>query len=178
MSTTRISKTMAEEIAKKLLEKKKDAINSNKKLLSDFATMVAKDSFKPEILTAFNKHRDYFHKVKEAYFYYHNAEKGTSAETDTITLIESIPSTHSGYRVRITIDHINYEKINLWLLQIEKLQKDYKSAFSIVVNTIINLRTPMQLKKNFPEAWDVLPKENNGTMLPMVNLDQVRSLIK
>lgn len=167
MSITKISKMLASQIAKKLLEKKLKSVEAIQTELSELATE-----------KAFKTYLDYFGSTKQCFFIYENTEQNIRSTTDLVSLNKRVPTTPKGYNLYLDLNKDDFDQIFGLQNKLDEARKDYKSSLAIVENTILNLRTALQLKKHFPEAFDALPKETNGAMLPMVNLDQVRSLIK
>ncbi|MFD2741939.1 MULTISPECIES: hypothetical protein [Sphingobacterium] len=178
MSTTRISKNLASQIAKKLLAKKLKSIQTIQTELSTLATEKALKCYKPELLKAFETYVDYFGSTKQCFFIYENTGQNIRSTTDLVSLNNRVPTTPKGYNLYLDLNLKDFHEIKDLQNKLDEARKDYKKAMAIVENTILNLRTPVQLKKHFPEAYDALPQKTIGTMLPMVNLDQVRSLIK
>lgn len=171
----RITKTVASDVAVKLLIKKMEQLDKLKIELSVKATEISFGKINLEVLEFQKKHFNYLKNVKQVEFI--SIINGTRQELGRIDLNKSIPSPNNSYYRHIELSVEEFKVFEKLINNIEFLRLEYKKTLAIVEQTIFNLRTAIQLQKHFPEAYALVPKETNGTMLPMVNLDQVRALV-
>ena len=170
--STRISKTLAEEVAKNLLKSKNDEIEDLGKVLIKICTDLASNSIDPELLKSYNKYMEFFHVSNQV------ALQNYKEDSIHVTIKEYFPCSKGQYRLWINLNDDQFDSIKKVEDTIALKSKEYKKALNIVSETIFGLRTSLQVQKHFPEAYVLLPKETNGSMLPMVNLDQVRALVQ
>lgn len=171
----RISKNLAESTALQLLAKKKEAYKMIESEMEQIATVIATNSVPKTILEASYKYKGYFKYAKSAQFIYPHTNK----ERIEVNLSHRLPFNGEGWSNTIIVSGDSDEIKKLFELdaQYDKLKSEYRQSFKIVSETIFGLKTALQVKKHFPEAFELLPKESSGTLLPMVNIDQVRALV-
>lgn len=171
----RISKSIAQDVSEKLLKEKN---NYYKLILEQFkedCTVVALKYQDPEVMRTFKLFKSYFTTRSKVCFHSYINETRVELDADIKILI---PVKDSSYRAYIDIQPNDFKRLQEQSNKLTRLKEEYKKANEVVTNTIYNLRTPIQVKKHFPEAYELLPKSTNGSMLPMVNLDQVRALVQ
>lgn len=171
----RISKTLAEQVAKKLLEKKKESYTKCHSILLLHSEKLALDYMDQDLLESFERYKEYYKQSR--YLNFFSYVNDTRVEVD-VTCDKYFPSNNSSSRIYIEISADEIKALEKIKNEIDLIKSDYNKALSIVTETIFGLKTALQVKKHFPEAFEHLPKETNGTMLPMVNLDQVRALVQ
>jgi len=171
----RISKNLAESTAEKLLAKKKEAYKAIESQMEQIATVIATNTVPKTIMEASYKYKGYFKYAKAAQFIYPHTNKSRIE----VNLSHRIPFNGEGWSNSIVISGDSDEIKKLFELdaQYDKLRSEYRQSFKIVSETIFGLKTALQVKKHFPEAFELLPKESTGSLLPMVNLNQVRALV-
>lgn len=169
-----ISKSLATDVATKLLEKKQEEYLAIKEALIKEANEIALASISPDLAKAYEKFRPYFNTTSSVMFISHINH---TREDIHIDLGVDIPHEHPWGRLCIEITKDQFLSLREKKEKYSNLKDDYKKRFNIVMETIFGLRTANQLKKHFPEAYELLPKTNTGTTLPMINLEKVRQLI-
>lgn len=171
----RITKSIAKDVAEKLLVNKLEHWDKLKEELYMKATEMALSKMNPEIMAFYNKYSNYCKKVKSVMFI--TNVNDVRKESENFSLNESIPNHGDSWYRRIEVSNEEFQFFEDLETRMELAKKEYINSLTIVEQTIFNLRTAIQLQKHFPEAYALVPKETNGTMLPMVNLDQVRALV-
>lgn len=171
----RISKNLAESTAEQLLAKKKEAYKAIESQMEQIATVIATNAVPKTVLEASYKYKGYFKYATEAHFIYPHTNK----ERIKVNLSHRLPFNGKGWSDTIIISGDSDEIKKLFELDslYDKLKSEYRQSLKIVSETIFGLKTALQVKKHFPEAFELLPKAASGTLLPMVNLDQVRALV-
>lgn len=169
----RISKDLAKDVAKKLLQGKQDLLDAKTKELQSLAYELTLSTIRNDIKEAFNK----FPKFFQTSDFVGILCKEINDDPVEIKLLKPVPS-EGNWKVYIYVSKEEYKKFEAMTAENKVKGDEIYEAKKIISNTIFGLRTALQVQKHFPEAYEFLPKESSGNTLPMLNLDQVRALIK
>lgn len=169
----RISKDLAKEVAKKLLQGKQDSLDAKSLELKNIVYDRTLSSIRDDIKEAYSKFPKFFNTSD----YVGILCKEIYDDPVEIKLPKPVPS-EGHWKVYIYVSKEEYKSFEAMANEIKAKADEIFDAKKIISNTIFGLRTALQVQKHFPEAYEFLPKESSGNTLPMLNLDQVRSLIK
>lgn len=154
-----ISKQIATEIAKKLTQKKYDALEKIKKEISEKAYEIAKADVKKDIFEMYEKNKSFF-KTSSAISFI-----GTGLNYESVTLPTPIPST-GGWNVR---KQLNDKQASVFVSLFSKrdsLKKELRELFLEIENALLSLKSYLKITAQFPEAAKYLPiKENKELMI-------------
>jgi len=171
----RISKDLAKEVAKKLLQGKQDLLDAKNLKLKNLAYDRTVSTIRDDIKEAYSKFPKFFNTSDFVAILC----KENHDDPVEIKLPKPVPS--EGYwkvYVYVYVSKEEYKSFEAMADEIKVKADEIFDAKKIISNTIFGLRTALQVQKHFPEAYEFLPKESSGNTLPMLNLDHVRSLIK
>jgi len=172
----RVTREIAENVSKALLKNKKEAIEIMEKELAEKATHLADSKIDNKLMTAFEKHKMYFCTTETVKF---NAIINDTHQFIQISIGKELPRKSEGsWVINLTVEDSEFLNLEDLKKKIEKARETYSKSLEIVQETIYGLRTYKSVEQNFPEAFELLPKSTNGTMLPMLDLEKVRSLVK
>lgn len=164
---SRITKEVAEQVAKNLIEPKVQEKAKLSQLLTNHLRDYYLTTIPEDVLIEFHKNKDYFSTcysiriqgegVSDAYTYYSIGEElPTSNKKDRIQL----PPKTAEKAVKL-IDSIRDKKT-----EIEKLSREIQIA-------LYNLRTYKNVETEFPEAFKYLPEAKVNTALA-INIKDIR----
>jgi len=165
---SRITKQIAEEVAKKLVAKKRETLKLRTKEFSEKITKICHEKVPFEVLVVFEKHPNYFHQTSTF------KPSGNGWNFQNLNLSHSLPSQAGYFSFEMEVETSNellkeFNKNKDEQKQIDELQRD-------LVNTLLNLKTYKSVTENFPEAVEHLPKIVNNTVA--LNLSDIRNRIK
>ena len=169
----RISKDLAKDVAKKLLQGKQELLDAKNQELENLAYDRTVSSINDDIKQAFGKFPKFFNTSD----YVGILCKEIHDDPVEIKLSKPVPS-EGNWKVYVYVSKADYKSFEAMANEIKAKRDEIYEAKKIISNTIFGLRTALQVQKHFPEAYEFLPKESSGNTLPMLNLDQVRALIK
>lgn len=163
----RISKMMAQEIALKALEKRKDQLNDQLSSNKEFVTKVVMDRLPEQVKKTFGMYSGYFD--LHSYFNFtcdHSQSRGFDSS-------EYLPRKDNGY---IEIDPETMKILETSRSSYLKNQSQYKSDFNELESAIFNLRTINRVREELPDLKEFLPDESVTALVP--SLDKARIILK
>ena len=164
----RITKTIAEEVAVKLLAKKDLQIKKAKDELSNFAEQFLEKTLPKEVLETYKKFKPFFRESIEIIV------DGNGLSYEYIELSKRYPYGNSKTYLPNEVDAKTFRKLIDKRNDLVKQRRELKEELS---NAIFNLKTYKAVQENFPEAFEFLPKENKNTALA-INISEIRQKIK
>lgn len=79
----------------------------------------------------------------------------------------------------LTVSNKEYEALIGKYTEISNLRKKHRSLQEQLIETIVKLRTFERLKKEFPEAYNTIPKDNvSSNLLPAIPIEKLLNEIK
>jgi hypothetical protein len=160
----RITKEIAEQVARLLCTKKKEAINAKKKVLAEYNTVIYLRHLPDDIVKAFKKKPNYFNKQTSTRI------NGSGLGYEFYQLDDVQPTDQ---RTSITASEDEAKFIVKASNEITDLQIQYNEIVKEIEAALYNLRTYNNVEKEFPEAFALLPPTKVNTGL-MVNLKDIR----
>jgi len=161
-----ITKTIAAEVAEKLLSKQALEIkNLRNKLESTFDEIYLK-TIPKEVVELFKKYPNYF-KTRNNFHL-----SGNGFDWKSITAYKSLPYINYAFQPNEKDSIILHNSIN----KIDKKKSEYKKLHSEIEIALFGLRTYKRVEENFPEAFLLLP--NKITTSLAVNISDLRNKIK
>jgi len=158
-----ISKELAGSIARKLTQKKYDALEKTKKDISDLAYEIAKAGVKKDIFEMYEKNKSYFNTTSQL------ALIGQGLNNETVS-IKSIPSDGS-WSITKTLNNKHAETFVI-LFDKQKTQKKELQQLNIEIEAaLLGLRTFKKITDQFPEAAKYLPVKENREL--MINISAI-----
>jgi hypothetical protein len=178
MRSKRITKTVAEEVAAKLCKPiydKIEVLRSERSalIISLYEAKLPKELI--EIAKTTDNPSQYFIYTSYIGIYADNQNKRSSYQINKSVL---------GH-CDLKVDVETFDKINSFEQKISKLKSEAYSSRNNLTELIFKYNTYINLKKGFPEAYNLLPTDcliENGVNLPSINyksiLDNIQNLSK
>lgn len=163
----RITKELANNIARGLLKTKTDEISEFSKSIREYATEIYKRQIPENVLKLFKSNKEYINTscsvrlIGNGFNYDYQA-------------IDELPSTLTHPHLVFTNEEA--EKLLSMRYRLEALKKDREELKKEVEQTLISLGTYKRVSENFPEAIPFLPKVKNAEIV--VDLTKLREKIK
>lgn len=161
----RITKTIAEEVADKLVSKLTDR---QKEIDKELGIILFDENMKripKEVAELYTKSPKYFHKTKSGYLTFLGRNIYVYAEKEFIDTERSIAVTDP--KIVSKLESLENERI--------ELKKRIKSLRQEFTATIIKLGSTNKIIEHFPEAVPFLPEES---LVPAINLTDTRNKLK
>lgn len=161
---TRISKTLAQNVASKLVEKKRTELGKMRIELSEYihdwyVTKIPKD-----VMKLFKAQKKWFSTRGSISFC------GNGFNYKSFGFRTELPT---GGDYNIMPDETCAKEVTLMVNAIEKKEDEIDRLHSEIKHALIGLKNYSNIEKEFPEAYKLLPKENQCTAI-MVNVDKIR----
>lgn len=166
---SRINRSIAEEVAAKLVAPKKEKLETRQKQFSEHITELCLNRIPSDIIVVYDELPKYFQTT--CFF----RPFGNGWNMQHLELTERLPSLNgNSFSFEMEVKTSNallkeYNRNKDQKEQIEQLERD-------LVNTLLNLKTYKAVTENFPEAAEHLPKIVNNTVA--LNLSDIRNRIK
>jgi hypothetical protein len=145
-----INKTIASETAFNMLKSTRDKIENKNNELLEMATDLALKSI-PENVNVILKNIPDEWIEKRTQFYFHSGVQNRYFNT------KRTPSKIGG--TRIEISNLEMDKLMKIQDEIYSMSKKRDQIKEQIVATLLKLRTPEKIKKEFPEAFKCFPKD-------------------
>ncbi len=158
-----ISKDLARQIAKKLTQKKYDALTKTKKELSDYAYEIAKSTIKKDVFDFYLKNKMYFKTSTSITFV------GPGLNHENVHINE-IPSNGSWNVTKLASDK-EAKSIVEFLNSIKTQKKQINELFLEIESALLGLKTYARITENFKEASKYLPIKENKEI--SINVSQI-----
>lgn len=165
MST--ITKTIAEDVSVKLMEKQNKKLVEYKNEIQELITQEYEKTI-PENALAFFKSNPEFCKSTSSLTLIKNG-----FNYERVILSRKLPCKADGY---FTPEDKAISKIRKWIDSISDKQKEYEKLKQEVYNAILSLKTYNRVKDNFPEAYEFLPEKINTSLA--INISDIQSKLK
>ncbi|HYH13984.1 MAG TPA: hypothetical protein VD794_02120 [Flavisolibacter sp.] len=160
---SRITKTIAEQVAIKLTEKKSYHLEVLKAQLEDLATNIKIGYIPTDVLKAYRKNSKYFKSCTSEYF------RGPGlGHYESFRYNQSLPHTSEGVKV----NELEAQSLIQQRDKIEDLQNTINKIKLDVENALLALRTYNNVEKEFPEAFEHLPSRTTTAL--SININDVR----
>ena len=147
----RVSKSLAKQIAGKMLEKKYQEIKDIEKERNELFISYYLETLPKNVIKCFESNQEYINKHVSF------SLNGIGLMNYEITINEGIPSTDN---CRINVSVTIAEKMNEYRNVISDKIKAVRSLRSNLEAALFKLATPARIAENLPEAVPFLPKEN------------------
>ncbi len=166
----KITQRLAEDLAKMLTAKKDAAINKARKELSEFADKVYLKSIPKEVVDFFAKHKSYVNETS----YIQVSGKGINYER--VNLSKSFPS--KGYNNSVLPTDKECEKFRVLIDNKKTLEKSKDELYRRTEQALLQLSTSKRVAEQFPELTDYLNKLDNGKLVPVANIEQLKKELR
>lgn len=168
---SRITKTIAEQTAKKLVEKKWESINQLKDQLSFEVEKAVRQEIKFDVEECFKNNPNYFKQTQCVQI------AGNGWNYQRVFIKNMIPSVDSARRTFTPENELASHLLFIFNI-IKDQEKEVQLLERDLVNTILNLRTYKSVEENFTEAFVLLPKQNANTSAIQLNLSDIKNRLK
>lgn len=166
----RISQSLASQIAKKLMEKKKTLQQTAKEAYRQYFTEIAEKKVPKNVMEFFGKHSEYVKTTSSIYV------DGKGFNKLSVSLTKAIPSINPNcYYDHIDLSDAEVKKGKELYDAHEKMKTKNEELEYEIEATLINLRTYSNIQKEFPEAAEHLPALG---LTVIVNTDALRKKLK
>lgn len=163
---SRISKQLAEQIARALISKKRNAESESKKEFREYCTKVAEERVPKDVMAFFKKHSEYV-KTNSTI---HISGKGLARKQE-VSLLKALPSISPNcYYEHIDFTDEESDKAKELFDKWQKLKDGNNILEAEIEATLISLRTYANIEKEFPEASRMLPKQGLTVIVDTASL--------
>ena len=163
---SRITKTIAENVAIKLLEKKYAKIEEIKEGLKVKFTEIYKKQLPKEVLELFYKKQGFFYQRTNFVL------DGNGHSHNIIYTTEPLPYLSGAVSLDVEDSKIILDIMN----NISNLESEYNKLKLEIETTLLNLRTYSKISSEFPEATPFLPNTTSTAL--SVNISDLRNKLK
>lgn len=168
---SRVTKTVAREMAEKLAKPHYDRMKELSKRRSDGVRAVYTAGIPKAIIDASRHFPEWINSFSSVYV--HGAGLNKSFQVDPMVIGRTTSQGSASFKA----DNDQSDAIQKITLEYENAKRDYDDILLEIENALINLRTFKNIEKEFPEAVPHLPTSNTNTSL-MVNIDGLRAKLK
>lgn len=165
--STRITKAIAEAVAKQLVQSKQAEIKQIQDNEADFISGFYEASLSQLVKDGFKKHKGFFHTSSSIRL----SGSGLTQGYRYYALNKNYPVCNSCPVFPVSDEQAN--TIIEFETQIEEKTKSMRELFNNIEAALINLRTYNNIEKEFPEAFALLPKQAVNTALA-INIKDIR----
>lgn len=163
-----INKTIAENVASKMVEKIQKQIEDKDNFLQEFITKQYLKTIPGNILSAYEKHPQYFKKSR-------NFLLQGNGLNDGFTMKKSLISTYEGWNNTVFLPEVEDAKIIVkHLREIEKLKVKKASLKKQIATTLLSLKTYKRISVEFSEAFVLLPEDASAINAVAVPIEDIR----
>lgn len=166
----RITKEKAQNVAKKLVEAKKEKLELKIGKLKEFSYELAKSKTPKEVLEIFESQKDFINTSSQVQFVNINLNdwylRRVNLDSDVPVSYNHFTITDAEAKVILKMNN----DIEKYRDEILKLQDELEVA-------ILKMNTYKRCENEFPEAFALLPKEHMSTSL-MINISSLREKLK
>lgn len=165
-----VTRTIAEEVAIKMVEPIIERIKEKKAEMHKMADEVVKASLPKEVKECFEKYPNYFRTA--------NSVTLVNGKLETRVKCSSFPPNGNDWYPYINCPNKISEKIKLLDLEVEDAKKDREKTENSIVSTLLSLRTFKKVKECFPEAYEHMKKyEESPKAVLAVPVDNILQTI-
>ena len=166
----KVSKQMAEDLAKKLVESRNAEINEVEKKLRELSDKIYEKTVPVALIPVFEKHRDFMRSTNSFQVY------GNGLNGEQFKLSKSMPG--KGDYTNIQPTEKECEKLKTLFYQIKDLKKAKEDLQRRTERALISLSTTKKVADQFPELKDFLARAESNKFLPIPNLEQLKKDLK
>lgn len=167
---TRISKDLAESIAKSLTAKKSSDIETLKKNKTRLVHNAWMKKVPKDVVAMFEKKRGYINTTSYAYLH------GKGVHNTYVAFDSRVPT--SGGQTSLTMSDKDTEEFVKLQNSIEKKEKALEQLRREITATLMSLRTFKRVRAEFPEAAKYLPAETGVTQALTINIGSILERLK
>lgn len=166
----KVSKQMANDLAKTLVSHRRPAIEKAEKQLRELADKIFKKTIPANVLAFYEKSPEYIRKTGGFYV------SGNGFVYSMIHLSKSLPS-KSEYPTIIPSDK-DCEALKVLLERVDELKKNRDDLMKRSERAILDLSSTKRVATEFPELSDYLKRLDSGKFLPVPNLEELKKELK
>lgn len=167
-----ISKTIAEEAAKELIQPMVEKEKKIRKEIGEIAYAEALKTFPKDLLECYNKHISYFHSTKDVTF-----RNGT--QELNIGLSKHLPCEYSSWKFYANIGSDIAHKLSKMDIQAENIKNKREHTQESIYSTLLSLRSFKKIKEQFPEAYELIKKyEEKSETSVSLPIDSILATIR
>lgn len=160
----RITKQIAEDVARQLCAEKQSEIKALKAQLKATVTSHYEAILPKDVLAFFKKYPSFVSTDSSVRIY------GSGIDYRYFNFTQPMPS---GDNCKLEIDDISANYLTGLLNTIQDQEKSYNQLLKEIQLALINLRTYNNVREQFPEAGKILPIQQTSTAV-MVNVADIR----
>lgn len=165
-----VSKTIAEEIAKQMVQPMKKHLEEKKNNLKEYATNIVLGQIPVIILKAYQQHKNFFQSYSCVHF--HN---GNTSLNYCDVVYGKIPAEQTNRTY--TCNNEQFDFMAKERKDIEVLKDELDSTEKSIISTLLSLRTIKKVIESFPDAAPYaepyLEKKNTTLALPINDISKV-----
>lgn len=162
-----ITKLDASKVAVKMIENISFKIIEKKNEVSDIVSEIYLKSLPKEVSKTYKIHSQYFNKLKDI-------RCEGNGLNDSFNLKQSLPSDGSWQKCIMPTEQEAVIIIRL-SEEINNLEVKRSNLKNSIEKTLLSLRSYNRIKKDFPEAYDLLPKYDETDKSLMIPIQQIMS---
>lgn len=161
---SRITNAVAQKIAEKLTEIKKNEIAKIEETINGIAYEIHYNSIPELVLKAFKDNPNYFNSHSSMNLF------GPGLDHQSVKLRQRLP----GKNYLISVGERDAGQLVKLFNKVADKKKNLKGLKEAIIISLINLRTFKNIEANFPEAFALLPPPNTTTALA-IDLSALRN---
>lgn len=149
-----ISKTIATEIADKMIVPMVKNLKERQQKLEDYCSLIISNQIPVPVLKAFKDHREYFKKVNTIYLYNGLAQIYVYTNNGI-----NMPEKCNG---KYTCTNEQYDFISKSKQDLQDLENEKRQVKESIIETLLSLKTTKRAIKEFPDAAQYLQEYDDG----------------
>lgn len=170
-----VTKTMAQEIAKKMIQPMADEIDKKQSVLQNYVETIVLNQIPVEVQKTFKKYRRYFNGCSSVYL------NVGSAETRRFNVdYDKIPYNNNTNTYQCTNEQFDF--VSKARKDLEVLKEERQKTEESIITTLLSLRTVKKVIEQFPSAAEYAKeydeKKVTTLSLPISDIDKVLSKYK
>lgn len=168
-----ISKTIAENIANKMIAQMNKKCTEEENDLKKYVTNIALEQTPKIILEAYQKYPGYFQYACQI-----NILNGSCMQNYIEVKPRTIPHKPNSYN-NYQCNNEQFDYIAKKRKDIDKLNEEIRSVKDSIIDTLLSLKTIKRVIENFPEAAEYAKEyEKTNSALPALPIDTIRKTLK
>ena len=160
----RITKEIAESVAKQLTEKQRKNAEELKLKFRQVVTDIYNQQVPKEVMKLFKTHSQYVKTTTNGYL------DGQGFNREYVTLVGSVPAISNGGYVSPTLTSSEAAQLVKLKNAADTAKAEYEALAAEVENALYNLRTYAKVQANFPEAVKYLPQQNMSVAINFADI--------
>lgn len=169
-----ISKTIATEIADKMIVPMVKNHKEQQQKLEDYCTLIMSNQIPVPVLKAFKEYREYFDRVNTIYLYNGSAQICVYTNKGV-----DIPEKFNG---QYSCTNEQFDFISKLKQDLKQLEDEKRRVKESIIETLLSLRTTKRAIKEFPDAAPYLQEYDDGKVtalsLPIKTISDVLNKYK